>query len=262
MAQRVSYGVHTACISRTYGVDTSLRARIAAGFAAVFVAALLTHSPASAATFVPPQGCNLHQTAQLRGCVAAQYFTCSKDTPGDQWVTYFDQEGARFTSRIDKETRWMESINLRNGIIDLLEPQAADHASFSTLIETGRDDFDFRTLSSTGELLRNIGEDQLTGESVVIDGVPLELTRFTQKVFAADGTLLIERTGQQFISREHGQFYGGVEESRDWTGEHRTSDDSPVTFAFPGEAGFGSTEPVFDCDMQMVLAPVQKGNAS
>ena len=233
-----------------------------AGFGLVIAASVLTFSPARAGTFMPAQGCELKMTVQLRGCVAAQEFVCSSDAPGDQWVTYFDQEGPRYTSRIDAETRWMESINLRNGIVDVLEPDAADHASFSTLLRTGHDDFDFWTRSNSGERLRNIGEDRLTGETTDIDGVPLQLTEFQLKVYSEAGELLIDSKGQQFVNADHGRFYGGVEEQSDWTGEHRKSDDSPVTFAMPGEDGFGSTDPVFDCDMQMVWAAPVPGNRS
>ena len=254
MEKRCKYRVKNASISRIYRVYTASDVWKIGGFGAILGAALLTFSPAHAADFQPPQGCQLKMTVQLRGCVAAQHFVCSADNPGDQWVTYFDQEGARYSSRIDAETRWMESINLRNGIVDILEPEAEDHASFSTLMKTGRDDFDFWTRSISGERLRNIGEDRLTGETTVIDGVPLQLTEFQMRVFSETGDLLIESNGQQFVNADHGRFYGGVEESRDWTGEHRETDDSPVTFAMPGEAGFGSTEPVFDCDMQMVMS--------
>ncbi|MDO5643784.1 MAG: hypothetical protein Q4G26_15540 [Paracoccus sp. (in: a-proteobacteria)] len=215
-------------------------------------AALLAFAPAThASTFLPPQGCTLKMTVQLRGCTVAQQFICAADAPGDQWVTYFDQQGPRFSSRIDAETRWMESINLRNGIIDTLEPEAEDHASFSTLLETGHDDFDFWTRSNTGERLRNIGADRLTGESVVIDGVALQLTEFQLNVYAESGELLIETSGQQFVSADHGRFYGGVEQSRDWIGERRETNDSPVSFAMPGDAGFGATKPLYDCDMQL-----------
>lgn len=248
-----SYQGHT--LARTMPVNGWM----ISGFGVVVAAALLAVSPVRAGTFMPAQGCNLKMTAQLRGCVAAQYFVCDADNPGDQWVTYFDQDGARYTSRIDVETRWMESINLREGIVDVLEPDAPDHASFSTLLKTGKDDFDFWTLSNTGERLRNVGEDRLTGETKVVDGVPLQLTQFQLKVFSETGDLLIDSKGQQFVSADHGRFYGGVEERSDWTGEHHKSDDSPVTFAMPGEEGFGSTDPVFDCDMQMVWAAPQSG---
>lgn len=257
-----AHRVHNRYTARTQSVTTPAAAFKIAGFAAIFGATMLTFSPARAGTFMPAQGCELKMTVQLRGCVAAQEFVCSSDAPGDQWVTYFDQEGPRYTSRIDKETRWMESINLRNGIVDVLEPDAADHASFSTLLRTGHDDFDFWTRSNSGERLRNIGEDRLTGETTVIDGVPLQLTEFQLKVYSEAGELLIDSKGQQFVNADHGRFYGGVEERSDWTGEQQKTDDSPVTFAMPGEDGFGSTDPVFDCDMQMVKSHPLQGGAS
>ena len=68
----------------------------------------------------------------------------------------------------------------------------------------------------------------------------------------AAGDVLIQRKGQQFISRAHGRFYGGIETSTDWTGAVQDANDSPVTFAFPGQPGFGATRPEYDCDLQMV----------
>lgn len=209
--------------------------------------------PALAATpYTPPAGCELKMTIQNRGCTVSQHYICSADAPGDQHVSYFTNEGEVYTSRIDAETRWMESTNLVSGLTDVLEPNAKDHASFRKLLKRGEDDFDFWTRSSNGERLHHIGKDVLTGETVTIDHVPLEVTEFTLTTYAENGDVLIERRGQQFISREHGRFYGGVEHSRDWTGAVQDSNESPVTFAFPGEPGFGAMKPEYDCEMQMV----------
>jgi len=216
--------------------------------------ALLTLSvlPAMAANFTPPSGCRLEMTVQNRGCSVSQHYRCDADAPGDQWVTYFTPEGPTFQSRIDRETRWMESTDLRSGLTDLLEEEAPDHASFSTLLETGRDDFDFWTRSSSGERLRHVGHDELTGEKVQIDGVALEITRFELTTYGETGQVLIQRRGQQYVSRAQGRFYGGAETSEDWTGTAQQTNDSPVTFSFPGQPGFGSTKPEYDCDLQMV----------
>ncbi|QFG38621.1 hypothetical protein ESD82_11940 [Paracoccus pantotrophus] len=222
---------------------------LAAGAAAMLTLSAL---PAAAANFTPPSGCKLEITVQNRGCSVSQHYRCGSDAPGDQRVTYFTPEGPTFQSRIDRETRWMESTDLRSGLTDVLEEEAQDHASFSTLLETGRDDFDFWTRSNDGERLRHVGHDELTGETVQIDGVTLELTRFELTTYGESGQVLIRRHGQQFISRAQGRFYGGVETSEDWTGAVRQTNDSPVTFSFPGQPGFGSTKPEYDCDLQMV----------
>ncbi|TBN42034.1 hypothetical protein EYE42_06455 [Paracoccus subflavus] len=212
------------------------------------LAVLLTATPGHAANFRPPQGCQLQTTVQNRGCSVSQYFVCEADPQGHQRSAIFGQDGLRHLSRIDAETRWIESSDPNTGLTDLLVEQSRDHASFSTLLDTGRDDFDFWTETNTGERLRHVGEDVLTGETVEIDGQMLEVTQFRLRTFDAQGTLLIERTGQQFVSRDLGRFYGGIEQQSDWTGQRQETNDSPVTFAFPGERGFGDTEPQFDCD--------------
>ncbi|MTH76543.1 hypothetical protein [Paracoccus aestuariivivens] len=208
--------------------------------------------PALAANFTPPQGCQLEVTVQNRGCSVSQHYRCSGDTPGDQWVTYFTPDGPTYQSRIDAETRWMESTDLATGLVDTLEDGARDDASFSTLLKTGADDFDFWTRSNSGERLHHIGRDRLTGEKIDIDGVELEITHFQLKTLSESGDELINREGQQFISRAQGRFYGGIEKSTDWTGAAENSNDSPVSFSFPGQPGFGSTKPEYDCDLQMV----------
>lgn len=244
-----------ACTTRTPGVHRLRALRVAAGLLPLAgMSAVLTLSglPARAGNFTPPQGCRLEVTIQNRGCTVSQHYRCAADGAGDQRVTYFTPEGPTYQSRIDKETRWLESTDLRTGVTDVLEDGAADDASFSTLLATGRDDFDFWTRSNDGERLRHVGHDELTGEKVQIDGVPLEITRFALTTRNEQGDVLIERKGQQFISRAQGRFYGGIETSSDWTGAVEDSNDSPVSFAFPGQPGFGATTPEYDCDLQMV----------
>lgn len=212
------------------------------------LAAVLTAAPAPAANFRPPQGCRLQVTVQNRGCSVSQYFVCEADPRGDQRSAIFGKDGLRHLSRIDSETRWLESSDPLTGLSDVLVEDSPDHASLSTLLETGRDDFDFWTETTDGQRLRHVGEDRMTGETVEIDGQVLDVTAFRLQTFSETGELLIERRGQQFVSRDGRRFYGGIEQQSDWTGEKQETNDSPVTFALPGEEGFGDTEPIFDCD--------------
>lgn len=207
--------------------------------------------PGQAANFTPPAGCSLQMTVQNRGCTVSQYYRCDADPEGYQRSAIFGQDGLTHLSTIDAETRWIASESPMSGLGDNLVEEAEDHASFSGLLKDGRDEFDFWTLSSDGMRLHHQGHDILTGETVEVDGQPLERTRFQLTTRSENGEVLIERQGQQFISREFGRFFGGLETSTDWTGARRETNDSPVLFTFQGEAGFGDTTPQFDCDQLM-----------
>lgn len=225
---------------------------------ALCLALLALPAPVLAAGFTPPPGCTLDMTVQYRSCTVGQHYRCSADDPGDQRTEYFGPDGLEHMSHIDRETRWLESINPQYGLVDRLAEEP-DPASFSTLIDTGFDDFDFWTESNFGDRLRFTGFDRLTGKSVTIDGVALEETRFELTMTDAEGNILSTRTGNQFISRKHGRFYGGVEQTVE-DGATTRSDDSPVQFIFPGQTGFGDTKPKFDCDMQMVRFPLSSSD--
>jgi hypothetical protein len=250
--------IHRACTECAPNVHRQRAVAVAALASAFAVASALLTLPAAAATFTPPGGCQLQVTVQNRGCSVSQYYVCAADPEGYQRSAIFGRDGLYHLSVIDAETRWIESQSPQTGLMDRLVDEAESHASFSRLLETGRDDFDFWTESNSGERLRHQGHDVLTGESVEIGGQTLERTEFELTTTAESGEVLIERRGNQFISREMGRFYGGVETTTDWTGARRETNDSPVTFSFPGEAGFGLTTPQFDCDHLMTQIPQER----
>lgn len=212
--------------------------------------------PAAAQTFTPPKGCKLTLTAQLRQCQVVNHYTCAGDEPGDRWLSYADGQGIYFTTLIDYETRWIESIDHGTGVIDKLLSKAADDASFSTLLATGRDDYDFMTESNDGTVQRFVGVDTLTGASVLIDGFVLERSEFDLTSYDASGNFLSRRTGTQLVSRDLRLFFGDAEVFESADGEKFESFQPPVTFALPGEEGFGTVEPKFDCNAVLTGAPV------
>lgn len=243
---------------RTYGKRTyvpgaapgAARAGTSAALtlAAAAIVALAGAAGAADRTFKVPEGCTAYATVQLRGCQVAHHYRCTGDAPGDQWAAYLDGEGPHFVSRIDAETRWLESYDLIDGERDQLKDET-DPASFTVLLQSGRDDFDFTTQSSTGEVRRYRGYDQLTGETVTIDGVPLERTTFSLSAETASGEMIWRRSGKQFIHREWRLFYSDAETFENAAGDVVETADTPVEFSFPGDKGFLSAEPKFDCDV-------------
>ncbi len=215
---------------------------------------LLMASPALAAgKFTPPQGCEVFMTVQHSDCQVSQHYTCEGEPKGDQWSVYEGADGPYYMSRIDSETRWIESHDLVTPESDKLGTET-DPASFSGLLESGRDDFDFTTESSNGEVRRYVGHDKLTGRKITIDGIELDQTEFDLQTFAADGSLLHRRSGNQMISRDWRLFFSDTEHFENAFGDKEDTVSRPMTFAFPGDAGFLSARPQFGCDQMMTDA--------
>ncbi|MDO9527179.1 MAG: hypothetical protein Q7J57_16840 [Gemmobacter sp.] len=210
----------------------------------------LLSGTASAGTFEPPQGCTGFLTVQSRGCKVSNHYTCTADAPGDQTRVDFGAEGAYFVSRIDYEAQWVASVELPTGIEQILLPEAADPASFSELLASGRDDYDFGLSRSDGSTSRVTGYDRLTGRRVVIDGIPLQQTEFAMTETAPDGTITHRARGFEYVHPAWRLFFSGPSEWDPGDG-FLPIDHSPITFSQPGEAGFMETEPKYECDMLM-----------
>ncbi|WP_231575843.1 hypothetical protein [Pseudorhodobacter ferrugineus] len=201
--------------------------------------------PAAAGAFTPPAGCTGWLTVQSRACRVSNYYTCTQDAAGDQWRTDFDQEGLFFASRTNAEAQWVESIEMNPMVRQTLDDGAEDPASFTELLG-GLDTFAFNLSRDNGESSSVRGFDRLTGKTVVIDGITLSQTEFEFTEDKSDGTTSKQR-GNEFVNPDWRLFFAGPTE---WDGGSGfvPMDGSPLQFIFPGEAGFFSTEPLFECD--------------
>ena len=211
--------------------------------------------PALAGSFTPPPNCEAYLTVQSRQCSVSNHYRCAADAPGDSWRVDFDQEGRFFESKIDRETQWIESHEIDPPSIQTLDPNPADPASFSTLLATGFDSFDFNLSKSNGEHTHVTGFDRLTGQSFVIDGVELQETEFQFTETDMDGNLLRQQRGHEYIHPGWRKFFSGPSEI--YTGDDNwlPMDSSPKLFIQPGEPGFGATQPLFDCDPVLSSLP-------
>lgn len=210
---------------------------------------MLLGGPAVAGTFTPPPGCTADMTVQMLGCTVSNHYTCAADTPGDRWRADFGQNGKFFESRINAEAEWVESFDFNPDGRKVLEQPQRDAASFSALLATGEDRYDFSTLADDGARQNVTGFDRLTGLTTVIDGVTLLQTQYDAQAVQDDGTPAWHTRGHEFIDPARRIFLSGRGE---WQGaeggEFLPFDSSPLNFAFPGDAGFMSTTPLFGCD--------------
>lgn len=221
--------------------------------AALGVSALA--GPAHAgSTFTPPKGCTGYLTVQMRGCIVSNHYRCDQDPKGDQWRVDFNDTGPFFASHIDSETRWVETYDLAAGTHEVLEPGAKAPASFSKLLETGSDSYDFSTVTDDGSVTHVVGTDRLTGVTKVQDGVKLEQTEFDTTATDDSGKLVYRAKGHEWINRDWRLFIAGTGVWEDQSGT-MNYDNSPMRLSQKGQRGFMSSEPQYDCHSVMSALP-------
>lgn len=202
--------------------------------------------------FPVPEGCTAFLTVQSRSCLISHHWRCDGDPEGTHWRATLDQDGAFYLNYTDAEFRWLRAFNLRRGSSDTLIEPEEDPASMSALLETGRDTmvFSVREERPEGVFRRDYtGYDALSGASVMVDGEELLVTDFAYQWETEAGPR--ETEGSQFISPRLGLFFGGLETVTSPSGEVFEGNYSPMEFAEPGERGFLSTEPQYDCGDMM-----------
>ena len=218
--------------------------------------ALLTAGPALAAdTFALPQGCDAFVTIQSRSCSVEHHFTCDGDPEGVKRRVSLNEDGLTYVGSTDREAQWLASYYPFTGHSEELEDAPADPASLGELLAKGVDTYDFQTNSAEIGTTRYVGQDRLTGQIVTIDGVALQQTEYQITAYGPDGSELWSSQGNEFVNADWRSFIGGTGTVTVPDGPF-DKDDRPVEFIFPGEPGFLSANPKFDCGAILSSAPV------
>lgn len=219
------------------------------------ISLVLLTGAAQAQTWEPPEGCTGFLTVQQKGCMLSNHYVCEGDPEGHQWRVDFVEQGPVFASRTNYETEWVESLGLvtmeRRVLGDTPDP-----ASLTELLETGIDTYDFVTVTEDGSETRWIGADQLTGQSITIDGHELlEMTFTTQ---SDDGEDVTGQEGTNYVSEEFRLFLPGLSMDVLEDGSLGPArDNTPVALIEPGEPGFFTTSPIYDCGVQDIALPLE-----
>lgn len=207
---------------------------------------LLAAPVAAQERFTPPDGCEGVLTIQHRSCLMSNIWQCEADAEGEQWLGLFVQPGLYSVRKVNENFEWLETYYVFDRRVELMDPDPIDAASIDVLLSEQVDTYDFTTTSNDGSPPeRVVGYDRLTGESTVIDGEPLLRTEFAFDIRLPDGTVERSGAGAQFLSERHRLFILGLA----WDGDapDDVTDMSPVEFIYPGETGFFSAHPKYDC---------------
>ncbi|MEX3017266.1 hypothetical protein [Gymnodinialimonas hymeniacidonis] len=207
--------------------------------------------------FPVPEGCTAFLTVQSRSCLVSHHWRCDSDPEGSHWRVTLDQDGPFYLNYTDAEFRWLQAFNLRTGSRDVLIEPEEDPASMAELLETGNDTmvFSIREERAEGIFQRDYtGFDRLTGDEIAIDGRSLLVTEFAYQWETTAGPRRTE--GTQFVSREMGLFFGGLETVTTPGGETFEGNYSPVEFHEAGDPDFLTTQPEYDCGDMMSALPL------
>ena len=218
-------------------------------------ALVLVAGPVRAAdTFALPQGCDAFVTIQSHSCSVEHHFTCKGDPEGVKRRVSLNEDGLTYAGSTDRDAQWLSSFYPFTGHRERLEDAPADPASLSELLAKGVDSYDFRTLSDEIGTTRYVGEDRLTGRIVTIDDVALQQTEYHITAYGPDGAELWSSAGNEFVNADWRSFIGGTGTITVPEGPF-DKDDRPVQFIYPGEPGFLSANPKFDCGAVLSSAP-------
>lgn len=201
-------------------------------------------------TFVPPEGCEAHLTAQLNECRVEHHYTCA-DTGGDRFRIVYTEGGPNFLSRIDAEAQWLSSVSLPDGAVTETVRPADAPLDVSALLARGEHPFDFVERWPNGRLVRATGWDRIVQRGVLVAGEVLHRTVF-EVAFTdeADGTLIETYTGAEYVSERWHRFFSGKGTSV-VGGVSSSFDRSPREFVEPGEEGFLTVTPKYGCGVLM-----------
>ena len=84
------------------------------------------------------------------------------------------------------------------------------------------------------------------------------MTEFNARHETTDGVVL-ELSGNEYVSVRHRRFIAGTYSGTGVNGSFET-DGSPVDFVYPGEPGFFTKTPLYDCEASLArYAPIAKG---
>lgn len=205
--------------------------------------AVLMATPAGADPIALPKGCAAAFTVQAADCSVRTMWRCDGDAPGEMRVTRYGPEGPILDARYDADFVPLERVNHANGTITRIG-EITDRFNFGRVLTEGRDSYAYSELQEPSLELQIWGSMVLTGETVTIDGRPMQ--RITgQRWIMAPGENPFELQEESFHDAELAFLFGGT--NRFPGIDDPVVDSSPVDVILPGEAGFMSDQPLHGC---------------
>lgn len=218
----------------------------------LITAMTLLAGPALAGEFTPPEGCEGWLTVQHRSCQVANYYSCAADGPDIYWRVLIWENDETFLTKTNNEFELLEHYDLPYPIPTIQET-AEDPSSISNLLETSEDRKVFTLLRPDGTRVSYNSREWLTGEEKVVDGVRLLETEYEGELSDSLGSVFVHETGKNHLNTEWRILFNGAFRISYIDGTREVYNLDPVEFILPGEFGFFSDVPKYDCGTNISL---------
>ncbi|MHA3913489.1 hypothetical protein [Halovulum sp. GXIMD14793] len=207
--------------------------------------------------FEPPRRCTKILTVQQRECQVMNVWECDGGAEG--WAGYFGDEGAVMSfEKYGPDGEFIHIQDFEIGGLMMTAKSAKDNSSMSSLIETGTDTIDMtvslRVLVLEVEL-RAVGKSARTGEVIVVDGEQLKVLRTSVSMMVKENDITgldmnISGTSKDYLLLSDQIMIDGEGILQTPEGEERYNH-TPIEIIRPGEDGFFSRIPKYDCGAQV-----------
>lgn len=229
-----------------------------------FCAAILFPGTAlSDITFKPPHACTKILTVQQRECRVENHWWCEQQQRG--WTGAFGLDGTVLNlEQSDANGEMVSYQNFVDGPFFVTPVKVLDPLSISTLLETGQDDLELiveMSILSGKAKFNSRSTVELTGEHEVIDGENLFITEVRDHLlylesegFSEERDAVMKNINYRavrhayWISLDDEMFViGGTSRIINIDEAVEYHDHTPVEIIRPGEEGFFSKIPKYDC---------------
>ena len=218
----------------------------------------LAAGPALARDVAFPSNCTPFLTVQSADCSVLAAARCSGEAGETLRLQVYEESGLVNVEEQTLDWSLLFTASPTKGVGVFVDEGPHDELSRDSIERYGEDYFNYNVVFAIPDM--GEFETQLTGflssedEVVEIDGHMLDLYRFRFAATLGDvGTLEVDQSA--FGSAEFGFFINGKGVQR-FDGEETPLDSTPIVFFEPGEAGFESADPKFNCGATDILAPM------
>jgi len=219
--------------------------------------AMLAAGPAMARQVVFLRGCTPTVTVQAADCSVLAAARCGEGEDMILRLQVYDEGGLANVEEQTLDWSLLFTASPGEGFGIFVDEGEHDELSWDSPRRYGEDYFNYHVVFAVpgmGEFDTNLTGILIEqGEAVEIDGHALDLYRFRFAATLGDvGTLEVDQSA--YGSAEFGFFLNGKGVQR-FAGEETELGSTPMVFFEPGEAGFTSADPKFNCGVTEISAP-------